>query len=149
MKKAISSQAGMPHSSTLRKPGLYTARIKTTARKIQIMTSPIAADQGSHRGDFAVSHGVTRIAGRHGRRRGYRSLARIAGNGCQLLRRWRCVLRDGQMRRWRQNICLRLRQSDHQKQRGSQRFHRIDSRPLGRESSIAQPPGAVQNGVTV
>lgn len=37
MKKASSSHAGEPHSSTLRKPGLVTAKPNTTDRNIQIM----------------------------------------------------------------------------------------------------------------
>ena len=37
IRDAMSSQAGIPHRSTFRNPGLYTASVTTTARKIQTM----------------------------------------------------------------------------------------------------------------
>lgn len=46
--------------------------------------------------------------------------------------------------------CGRFHGATGQKQRKEgERFHRIDSRPLGREPSIAHPHRTVQNGVTV
>ena len=35
--RAMNSHTGMPHRSTLRNPGLYTASVMTTARKNQTM----------------------------------------------------------------------------------------------------------------
>lgn len=44
---AMNSQTGMPHKSTLRKPGLYTASIRTTARKTQIIFAPFIGVQST------------------------------------------------------------------------------------------------------
>lgn len=58
---AMSNQAGMPHSSTLRKPLLYTARISTTARNNQIMSDsrPLGREGSIAHTPAAVQNGVT------------------------------------------------------------------------------------------
>lgn len=140
-------------SAPLRQAFVPCLRGLKDAREEQPRTQRIQlarpADQRSHRSDLAVGHGIARICGRNWHGRCDRSLARIAGNRRHLSRRWRCVLRDGQSRRWGQNIALRLNHANHQKQRETQFLHRIDSRPKGRAGSIAHPAPAVQNGVTL
>lgn len=146
--KVMSNHMGMPHNSTLRKPLLYTARISTTARNIQIMASPVAANPCTHRSDLAVGHVVTgwSLGCWHGS--SDRALAGIAADRGHWLGRRRRVLRDGQAWGRRQNVGLGCGRSDHQKACEEQRFHRIDSRPLGREHSIAHRCAVVQNGFT-
>lgn len=78
MKNAISSHAGNPHSSTLRKPGLYTARTRATAANIQNISLPLPTEQRSHRGGLAIRDciGSRRSGLRH--RSGSRGLPGIA-----------------------------------------------------------------------
>lgn len=128
MKNAINSHAGKPQSSTLRNPLLYTASASTTARKTQIMLLI-----GCH-----VAIGVARdltIDRSHGWR--WRQLI----SGSAHLHQDHLLLKR----------CERLLCSATGQQHSDQgeRFHRIDSRPLGRQRSIAHPPGAVQNGVAL
>jgi hypothetical protein len=42
-----SSQAGMPHSSTLRNPGWLTARISTTDRKTQTIFASLMGEKST------------------------------------------------------------------------------------------------------
>lgn len=126
--RVMSNQTGMPHNNTLRKPGLYTARISTTARKTQIMLLT-----GRH-----VAIGVA----------GDRPIDRChGGRGRQLVSRSAHLLQDHLLlkrgERWPVGAA-----SQEQGEEG-ERFHRIDSRPLGREPSIAYSHRTVQNGVTL
>lgn len=126
MKNAISNHTGIPHKSTLRKPLLYTASIKVTARKIQIMLLArrhvavgVAGDlpiDMRHRRDLQLSRGAAHLHQHH------------------LL-----------LKRCQRSLCSA---SGQKRSEEGERFHRIDSRPLGRKGSIAHAISAVQNGVT-
>lgn len=117
---------GDVHNSTLRKPLLYTANTNTTARNIQIML-------------LARRHVAVGVAG-------------------DLPIDW-CHRRDSQLRRGvahlhQDHLLLKrgerwpVSATSQEQSEENERFHRIDSRPLGREASIAQAVLAVQNGIT-
>lgn len=128
MMAAINSHAGSPHSSTLRNPGWYTARISTIARNIQTMTS------------LTGCHVAIRIAGDlmvDGRHR---------WRGRQLIGWTAHLLQDHLLLKRRQRLRCTAGQK---KSEQGERFHRIDSRPMGRNASIAHSLLRVQNGVTL